>query len=80
MDVFLYHRVIKYLKKGQLTVQEQEICKKVGVKDLFWFDDVISQFADISKIECVKHQMKALVQSYPKMQLLSSTDFYYKRY
>ena len=67
MDVFLYHRVIKYLKKGQLTVQEQEICKKVGVKDLFWFDDVISQFSDISKIECVKHQMKALVQSYPKM-------------
>ena len=54
MDVFLYHRVIKYLKKGQLTVQEHEICKKVGVKDLFWFDDVISQFADISKIECVK--------------------------
>ena len=80
MDVFLYHRVIKYLKKGQLTVQEHEICKKVGVKDLFLFDDVISQFADISKIECVKHQMKALVQSYPKMQLLSSTDFYYKRY
>ena len=57
MDVFLYQRVVEYRKKGQITAQE--FSETVVVKGIFWSDEVISQFANISKIEFVMHQMKA---------------------
>ncbi len=54
---------------SQLTVHKRETRDKVEENSKVFFDDVITQIADIGKSKLIIHQMKACSESYPNMHI-----------